>query len=204
LKSGEIVPFYEVCPTDAEEMLVMPVRNHPHLPDGDYGLIDGFCADPDCDCRVIYIFVVSESRPGVLASITFGWEPLEFYRKWMRSDKIDDVIRDLKGPALMPMAPQTEFSHALLALVALRLKERSYVDFLKRHYRQFKDAPAEKRLGCVVDVRKYRTLSVRVPAVIHVMELMRSEGKEGLARILNCTGNSRYIWASFRARYSGE
>ena len=42
----------------------------------------------------------------------------------------------------------------------------------------------EKRLGCVADVRKYRTLSVRVPAVIHVMELLRSEGKDGLARIL--------------------
>lgn len=42
----------------------------------------------------------------------------------------------------------------------------------------------EKRPGCVVYVRKYRTLSVRVPTVINVMELMRSEGKEGLARIL--------------------
>ncbi len=42
----------------------------------------------------------------------------------------------------------------------------------------------EKRQGCVAGVRRYRTLSVRVPAVIHVMELMRSEGKEGLNRIL--------------------
>ena len=42
----------------------------------------------------------------------------------------------------------------------------------------------EKRLGCVVEVRKYRTLSVRVPAVIHVMELMRSDGKKVLGRIL--------------------
>lgn len=43
----------------------------------------------------------------------------------------------------------------------------------------------EKRLGCVVDVRKYRTLSNRVPSVIHVMELMKSEGKDGLERILD-------------------
>jgi hypothetical protein len=43
----------------------------------------------------------------------------------------------------------------------------------------------EKRQGCVADVRKYRTLSVRVPAVIHVMDLVRSEGKDGLARILD-------------------
>jgi hypothetical protein len=42
----------------------------------------------------------------------------------------------------------------------------------------------ETRQGCVVDVRKYRTLSVRVPGVIYVMELMRSEGKEKLAKIL--------------------
>ncbi len=42
----------------------------------------------------------------------------------------------------------------------------------------------EKRLGCVVDVRKYRTLSVKVPTVIHVIELMKSDGKDVLDRIL--------------------
>ncbi len=42
----------------------------------------------------------------------------------------------------------------------------------------------EQRQGCVASVRKYRTLSVRVPAVINVMELMRSEGKDGLDRML--------------------
>ena len=41
----------------------------------------------------------------------------------------------------------------------------------------------EKCMGCVVDVRKYRTLSVRVPAAIPVMELMKSEDKDGLDRI---------------------
>jgi hypothetical protein len=84
--------------------------------------------------------VVSESRPGKLASITFGWEPLEFYRQWKGADRVDDHIRALKGPALMPMAPQTDFADALLELVALRLQESRYVDPLKRHYRQFKDA----------------------------------------------------------------
>ncbi len=39
-------------------------------------------------------------------------------------------------------------------------------------------------MGCVADVRKYRTLSIRVSAVIHVMDLIRSDGKEGLAKIL--------------------
>jgi hypothetical protein len=39
----------------------------------------------------------------------------------------------------------------------------------------------EKRLCCGVDVRKYQTLSVRVPTAIHMMGFMKSEGKEGLA-----------------------
>jgi hypothetical protein len=42
----------------------------------------------------------------------------------------------------------------------------------------------EKRFGCVVDIREYRTLSIRVPPVIHVMDLIRSEGKDGLTKIL--------------------
>jgi hypothetical protein len=49
----------------------------------------------------------------------------------------------------------------------------------------------EKRLGCVLDVRKYRTLSVRAPTTIHVMDLMRSAGKEGLARILEKRNRGR-------------
>jgi hypothetical protein len=42
----------------------------------------------------------------------------------------------------------------------------------------------ETRQGCVAEVRKYRTLSVRVPAVIHMMEIMQTEGRDGLANIL--------------------
>jgi hypothetical protein len=37
----------------------------------------------------------------------------------------------------------------------------------------------EQRKGCVAGVRKYRNLRYRVPAVIRVMELLRSEGGTG-------------------------
>jgi hypothetical protein len=44
---------------------------------------------------------------------------------------------------------------------------------------------SETRQGCVVDVQtKYRSLLVRVPSVIYVIELLRSEGKDGLGGIL--------------------
>jgi hypothetical protein len=42
----------------------------------------------------------------------------------------------------------------------------------------------ETRQGCVAEVRKYRTLSVRVPDVIHLAEVMKTEGRDGLAIIL--------------------
>jgi len=51
--SGEILPFYSLCPAIAEpEMRWISIKNHPRLPDGDYGLLDTYCADPNCDCRV--------------------------------------------------------------------------------------------------------------------------------------------------------
>jgi hypothetical protein len=42
----------------------------------------------------------------------------------------------------------------------------------------------ETRPGCVAEVRKYRTLSVRVPPMVHLMEIMKTEGRDGLAKIL--------------------
>ncbi len=42
----------------------------------------------------------------------------------------------------------------------------------------------ETRQGCVAEVCKYRTLSVRVPGVIQVMEVIKTEGRDGLAKIL--------------------
>jgi len=78
--SGEILPFYSVCPAIAEtEMRWISIKIHPKLPDGDYGLADAYCADPNCDCRVIYLWVIAENAPGrILASINYGWEPLRF------------------------------------------------------------------------------------------------------------------------------
>lgn len=135
--SGEIVPFYEVCPDVGLEMRQITVRNHPRLPNGVYDLVDSYCGDPNCDCRVAYLFITRDTQPtAALASMTFGWEPLDFYVKWMGVN--DEITYDLKGPALMPMGPQSELAPALLELVIPRLEEQGYVELLKRHYRQFK------------------------------------------------------------------
>ena len=139
---GKIALFYEVCPEFLEmpgEMLTVMVANHPRVPDDEYGFLEAYCADPKCDCRVAYLTVVGKSRPGkVLAQITFGWEPLDFYVKWMGAKEADAMICDLKGPALMHMAPQSKLAPALLELLAPKLQEDLYVQQIKRHYFKFK------------------------------------------------------------------
>ncbi len=40
----------------------------------------------------------------------------------------------------MPMGPQSELAPILLELVAKRLHEKAYVQLLKRHYKEFREA----------------------------------------------------------------
>ena len=141
--SGRIVPYNEICSNTKDEMRVMTIRNYPGLPDGDYALLDSYCVDPKCDCRVAYIFVMSKRKH--MASINFGWESLDFYRKWMGYDEVDDTIRDLKGPALMLMAPQTKYASILFELVRVRLDDPNYVQRLKRHYKETRKALSSRK-----------------------------------------------------------
>src|SRR3984893_15217066 len=69
------------------------------LPLGAYALIDLYCTDPDCDCRNVYIHVVHEESPGPIATITYGWDNLTYYKKWMGGGDDDDILTQFKGPA---------------------------------------------------------------------------------------------------------
>jgi hypothetical protein len=57
------------------------LRDSPQLPDGDYTFVDMYCVDPECDCRKTMIHVLRNGTH--VATINFGWESPEFYRKWM-------------------------------------------------------------------------------------------------------------------------
>jgi hypothetical protein len=140
---GKIAFLYDFCPEflGPGEMRTVMVANHPRVPDDEYGLLEAYCADAKCDCRVVFLTVVGKSRPGdVLARITFGWEPLEFYVEWMGVKEADPEIRALKGPALMHMAPQSKLAPPLLELLAPKLQEDLYVTQIKRHYFKLKAA----------------------------------------------------------------
>lgn len=132
-------PFYELFPEIAEkETRTLTAINHPRLPADDYALIESYCNEPDCDCRRVFFNVASRRRHKIEAVITFGWESEKFYREWLGFDD-PHALKQLKGPALNDSSPQFELAPALLQEITFVLKDKNYVDRLKRHYHMFKE-----------------------------------------------------------------
>lgn len=101
-----------------------------------------FCDEKACDCRRVFVQVFSDEA-GVRqprATLSWGWEPDTFYRKWagFRLDAAD--LEELRGPGLVRFAPQSEESAAILARFKTLLADKAYAQRLIRHYRLFREA----------------------------------------------------------------
>jgi hypothetical protein len=133
-------PFYERFGDLAwKETRSITIFNHPKLPADDYGLIEAYCNDENCDCRRVFFNVVSQKRKEIVAVIAYGWESKEFYAKWFRRND-PKIIRQMRGPILNPGSPQSELAPALLKMVRdMVLKDPEYIARLKRHYQLFKE-----------------------------------------------------------------
>ena len=57
----EFIPAGEII-GDAHQVRTVTIRKDPLLPDGEYGFIDTYCADPDCDCRKTMIQVIHNEK----------------------------------------------------------------------------------------------------------------------------------------------
>lgn len=113
-------------------------RHNPELPDDDYGFIELYCNDENCDCRRVLFNVISRKRDDVVAVIAYGWEDSEFYARWYRNNA-PQIIRELQGPILNDASYQSELAPALLKLVRnTLLQDPAYIERLKRHYWMFK------------------------------------------------------------------
>ena len=108
------------------------------LPRGDYTLMEYYCDEPGCDCRRVFLSVLSSRSSEIEAVIAYGWEGPEFYAEWLGNDD-PALIRELRGPALNRMSPQSRHAPAILELVRdVVLRDRAYVERLKVHYRMFR------------------------------------------------------------------
>lgn len=129
--------FFEYFPakarTETRGMLI-PEQNDFGVPMGKYLFIEYYCADLDCDCRNVSISVFNIETSEVQATISYGWEPIEFYRDWMGSET-DGELRDFKGPALKPFSPQSKFARQWLHIYKLILADKDYEKRLRHHYK---------------------------------------------------------------------
>jgi len=132
--------FYTYFPKIAErETRTVTLLDDSRLPRGDYGLIEHYCDEPGCDCRRVFLSVLSSCSNEIEAVIAYGWESPEFYAEWLGNDD-PASIRELRGPALNRMSPQSRHAPAILKLVRdVVLRDRAYVERLKTHYRMFRD-----------------------------------------------------------------
>jgi hypothetical protein len=139
-----MVPFYTRFRELAlNEMRSATVRGRSDLPDGEYGFLELYCDDPDCDCRRVIINVVTPTGPETLATINYGWENIEFYTQWMHGDKI--LARGMQGATLDILNPQSRHADALLNLFEWVLEDQAYVERLKKHYALFKSSLRQQR-----------------------------------------------------------
>ncbi len=108
------------------------------LPNGVYVFHEMYCIERRCDCRRVFFYVTSSLRNDVEAVICYGWEPVFFYRAWLKDDNPHEIA-ELKGPALNLGSPQSIHAPAVLELAKdLLLRDQDYIERVKRHYRMFK------------------------------------------------------------------
>jgi len=141
-----MTPFVERFPeVGARETRSVTVTHRQDLPQGEYGFLELYCDEPGCDCQRVMIDVLRPETgwSEIWATISYGWQSLDFYRKWggAASDPIE-----IKGPYLDPLNPQTKYSSALLNLFRFLLQSPDYVERLKWHYQMFRDS-VEKGQG---------------------------------------------------------
>ena len=140
------VSLYEVLPELAmkETRTITVFPQYKRLPPGNYGLVEMYCADQDCDCRRVFLTVISDRLKKPVAVIAFGWESKDFYAKWFGADESSlfwdpNMLDELKGPCLNTCSPQSQYAQEVLRLVTRdALEDRVYVERLKRHYKAFK------------------------------------------------------------------
>jgi len=134
--------FIELFPDLAEkETRRITIRNDKRVPDGEYAFLDAYCADKTCDCRRVYFYVlqIDQKFESIhAATISYGWEDLEFYESW--SPYLPpDMAKEMKGPILERSVEQSQYAeHFLLLFKTVMLNDPDYIERIKRHYTLFK------------------------------------------------------------------
>lgn len=136
-------PFYLRCLQTAlreTRNIILPKSSY-GIPAGKYVFHELYCDEPDCDCRrvILQVYEAADAEMSrALASVNFGWEKVDFYRKWMKGND-DEMAKEMAGVTLELFAAQGPNAQAFCALVQSVLeKDTDLVLRFKRHYLEFK------------------------------------------------------------------
>ncbi len=134
-------PFFERFGEFAwKETRTITIFDAPRLAGDEYGFLELYCNEKDCDCRRVMFNVVSRNTMKTVAVIAYGWESKAFYTKWYHGDNDPEIIAQMQGPILNPGSPQSELAPILLEKVRdVLLKDPAYIARIKKHYRMFKE-----------------------------------------------------------------
>ena len=138
-------PFYEIFRELAwKETRSVSLRtgNPFGLPADDYGLLEAYCNDKNCDCQRVFFNVAARKRGEIVAVVAYGWESASFYHKWY--GKVDSpaarmAVNEMIGLNLNSASYQSEIAPAVFEMVRWVLTDTDYVARLKRHYQMFKE-----------------------------------------------------------------
>ena len=144
-------PFHSLLPELAQQEVRCVHVGHapdaasaPTLPADEYAYLEFYCEDLECDCRRVFLQVISKGQPGkVFASISYGWEKESFYRKRMAWDP--DAARETVRGELDPINEQSEFAQEFLDLFQHVVLDEPYRLRLRRHYQLFREELARRQ-----------------------------------------------------------
>jgi tetratricopeptide (TPR) repeat protein len=128
--------------TACDETRTVKLFKHDKLPDGTYAFAESYCNEIDCDCRRVYINVISEKNIECFATINYGWESIKFYKRWIGDKK---MARDLQGPILAPGQIQSKYAPLFLDIFKEVIQDKKYVDRLKKHYSMVREVTGNKK-----------------------------------------------------------
>ncbi len=127
-------PFDQICPEiGSKEMRLCTVPTTKlGVPAGEYFLREFYCTEPDCDCRRVLVqFLAVHGNGEAAASINFGWEKAQYYKKWSR---VPDLWREMAGATLEPFVEQGPHGDLFLAIFKNLVKNPALVAVFRRHY----------------------------------------------------------------------
>ena len=134
----------------ARETRVARSQGEGGLPAGEYAFVELFCDEAHCDCRRTFIQVwgpSSAKNPEArrLATISYGWESEDFYRRWAKYPLDAEELAELKGPALISTDSQSQLAPLLLRMFQHLLLDEAYARRLVRHDEMFQAAAFARR-----------------------------------------------------------